>query len=68
MTLTDAEKKIRRKVANAKYRAKKRQELNTKAREYHDANKERRNARRRELYAQRKAQRLAVAQTEEITG
>ena len=60
MLLTQDQKIINRKIAQAKYRAKNKPKANLEAKLHHEANKERRNLRKRVLYAERKAVKKAL--------
>jgi hypothetical protein len=59
MPLTTDQKIINRKIAQAKYRSKNKPKANLEAKLHHEANKKRRNTRKRFLYAQRKASKIA---------
>ena len=54
MVLTPEERKERKRIAQAKWRAKNREYARKKSKEHHEANKAARNKRKRELYAEKK--------------
>jgi len=67
MVLTEEQRKANKKASCARWRIENRQKTRDDARTFHHANKERRNRRKRELYQQKKAERLAREQAEQAT-